>query len=123
MTTPHNRLFIPGHIECPPEVLAAMGKPMIGHRGKEFPEIYKSIMPVMKEMLYTKNRVFLGSSSASGVMEGAVRNCSTRRILSCSCGAFSERWFEIAKSNAAKEEIIAFLTRHFLGNIHKPESI
>lgn len=101
---PHNRLFIPGPIECPPEVLAAMGSPMIGHRGKEFPELYNQAMPVLKEMLYTKGRVFLGTSSASGVMEGAVRNCSAKRILSCTCGAFSERWLEIARANGKETD-------------------
>jgi aspartate aminotransferase-like enzyme len=32
-------------------------------------------------------------------MEGAVRNLSTKRVLSCTCGAFSERWLEIAREN------------------------
>ena len=96
---PRNRLFIPGPIESPKAVLEAMGAPIFGHRGKEFPDLYNQVVPGLKELLYTKNRVFLGTSSASGVMEGAVRNGSSRSILSCTCGAFSERWFEIAKAN------------------------
>ena len=84
-----------------------MGAPIFGHRGKEFPELYNRVVPVLKELLYTKNRVFLGTSSASGVMEGAVRNCSSTRILSCSCGAFSERWFDIAKSNGKETDAYA----------------
>ena len=100
----HNRLFIPGPIECPPEVLSAMGQPMMGHRGKEFPELMKQVVPGLKRLLYTQGRVFLGTSSASGVMEGAVRNGSSKRILSCTCGAFSERWFEIARANGKEAD-------------------
>ncbi len=102
-----NRLFIPGPIESPKEVLEALGQPIFGHRGKEFPELYNRVVPVLKELLYTKNRVFLGTSSASGVMEGAIRNSSSKSILSCSCGAFSERWFEIAKANGKETDAYA----------------
>jgi aspartate aminotransferase-like enzyme len=101
---PRNRLFIPGPIESPRWVLSAMRKPMISHRGKEFPRLYKKVVPGLKELLYTQGRVFLGTSSASGVMEGAVRNTSVKRILSCTCGAFSERWLEIAKANGKETD-------------------
>ncbi len=101
---PHNKLFIPGPTEVAPEILAAMGTPMIGHREKVFVDLYTRVRPKLKEALYTKGRVLLATSSASGVMEGAIRNCVARRVLSCVCGAFSERWHEIAIANGKEAD-------------------
>src|SRR5690606_23792015 len=39
------------------------------------------------------------ASSATGFMEGAVRNCARRRVLSLVNGAFSERFYNIAVAN------------------------
>lgn len=100
----HKKLFIPGPTEVAPEVLRAMGTPMIGHREKAFTALYTRVMPKLKQALYTKGRVFLSTSSASGIMEGAIRNCVSRRVLSCVCGAFSERWYEIARANGKEAD-------------------
>ncbi len=95
----HKKLFIPGPTEVAPEILAAMGVPMVGHRDKPFIELYTRVRPKLQQALYTKGRVFLSTSSASGVMEGAIRNCVGKRVLACVSGAFSERWYEIALAN------------------------
>ena len=95
----HKKLYIPGPVEVAPEILAAMGSPMIGHRDKLFVDLYTRVMPKLKQALYTQGKVFLSTSSASGVMEGAVRNGVAKRVLSCISGAFSERWYEIALAN------------------------
>jgi aspartate aminotransferase-like enzyme len=42
--------------------------------------------------------VYVSASSATGLMEGAVRNGARRRVLSLVNGAFSERFFQIAKA-------------------------
>ncbi len=98
MTAPHVKLFIPGPIEVSPETFCAMSQPMIGHRGSGFQELYASIQPQLQQVLYTANPVFLSTSSAWGVMEGAVRNLVARKVLNCCCGAFSDKWFEVSKS-------------------------
>lgn len=103
----HKKLFIPGPTEVAPEVLRAMGTPMIGHRDKAFVDLYARVQPKLKQALYTKGRVLLSSSSASGVMEGAIRNCVGKRVLSCVCGAFSERWHEIALANGKEADAYA----------------
>jgi aspartate aminotransferase-like enzyme len=72
---------------------------MIGHRAPEYAELQRIVTPKLQSMLYTTQRVFLFSSSSTGVMEGAVRQCSTRRVLNCVCGAFSKRWHEITAGN------------------------
>jgi predicted phosphoserine aminotransferase len=98
--TRHLKLFIPGPVEVHPDVLQACSVPMIGHRTKEYEALQARTREKLKELLHVKaGRVFLFTSSATGAMEGAVRNLSTKRVLSCTCGAFSERWLEIAREN------------------------
>ena len=92
----HKRLFIPGPVEVEPEILQAMGTPMIGHRSSEFKELYAEVQPKLQKLLYTENPVFLSTSSATGIMEGSIRNLVGKRCLSLVCGAFSERWHGIA---------------------------
>lgn len=46
----------------------------------------------------TKQPVFLSTSSAWGVMEGAIRNLvGAGKVLNCMCGAFSDKWLDVSK--------------------------
>jgi len=92
----HKKLYIPGPVEMSQDTIQSMAKPMIGHRMKEFDALYASIQGKLKKVLYTENPVFIFTSSATGVMEGTLRNLCAKRILSCINGAFSERWHKIA---------------------------
>ncbi len=114
------KLFIPGPVEVHPEILQACAMPMIGHRAKEYEVLHAAARDKLKRMLGVgAGRVFLFTSSATGAMEGAVRNLSTKRILSCSCGAFSERWAEIAKENGKENDVYAAEW----GHPNRPEEI
>ncbi len=93
----HDKLFIPGPVEVSPATLAAFSRPMIGHRGSEFKELYRAIHPRLQSLFGTRQPVFLSSSSAWGVMEGAIRNVVRERVLCCMCGAFSDKWLEVAR--------------------------
>jgi aspartate aminotransferase-like enzyme len=97
MTTPHVKLFIPGPIEVGEDTFQAMSQPMIGHRSTGFQALYADIQPKLQQVLYTKNPVFLSTSSAWGVMEAAVRNLVGKKVLNCCCGAFSDKWFDVSK--------------------------
>jgi aspartate aminotransferase-like enzyme len=94
----HKKLFIPGPVEVHPDVRNAATRPMIGHRMKEYDELGKSIYEKLKKLLYTENPVMVATCSATGIMEGSIRNCVSKRVLSCVNGAFSQRWHEIALS-------------------------
>lgn len=89
------KLFIPGPIEVSEKTFQAFSRPMIGHRSKAFQELYHSIQPQLQQLLYTKNPVFLSTSSAWGVMEAAVRNLAKTRVLNCMNGAFSDKWHDV----------------------------
>jgi len=95
----YKKLFIPGPTHVRDEILVSQAVPMIGHRAKEYSALQAEVTPKLQKLLYTKCPVFLFTSSSTGVMEGAVRNCVKRRVLATVCGEFSRRWYEIAKSN------------------------
>ncbi len=73
----HVKLHIPGPVEVSEKTFKAFCKPMIGHRGQGFKDLYAAIQPKLQAMLYTKQLVYLSTSSAWGVMEGAIRNLAS----------------------------------------------
>jgi aspartate aminotransferase-like enzyme len=93
----HTKLFIPGPVEVSEKTFRAMCAPMIGHRGSEFKKLYAGIQPRLQELFATKRPVFLSTSSAWGVMEGAIRNLTQKKVLNAMCGAFSDKWFDVSK--------------------------
>lgn len=95
----HKRLFTPGPTEVRPEILKELATPQIYHRAPEFSELYAAIQPKLQKVLYTKNPVFLFTSSSTGAMEAAVTNLVAKRCLVLVNGAFSKRWHEIALGN------------------------
>lgn len=74
-----------------------MSQPMMGHRSKGFQDLYAEIQPQLQALFGTKGQVYLSTSSAWGVMEGAIRNLVTKKVLNCCCGAFSDKWYDVAK--------------------------
>lgn len=93
------RLFIPGPTDVAAEVLAAQDKAMIGHRSQEFYRLFSDLQPRLRQVFQTESRVLLTASSGSGLQEAAVRNCVAQRLLLLTCGAFGNRWYQIARSN------------------------
>src|SRR5438552_897123 len=75
----------------------AFSRPMIGHRGEDFKNLYRAIYPKLQKLFGTRQPVFLSTSSAWAVMEASIRNLADRGVLCCMCGAFSDKWFDVAK--------------------------
>jgi len=93
------KLFLPGPTDVHPEVLARQAQPMISHRSQACADLIGRIQPKLRHVFSTHNRVMLATASGSGLQEAAVRNLVTDRLLVCTCGAFGERWFQIAQAN------------------------
>jgi len=91
------KLFIPGPVEVAPEILQAMATPMIGHRMPEYAELHRGVKERLQKLLETDGRVFLATSSAFGVMEGAVRNLVGKRCANFCNGAFSDKWHDVTR--------------------------
>lgn len=93
----HVKLHIPGPVEVSEKTYKAFCSPMIGHRGQGFKDLYAKIQPQLQSLLATKQRVYLATSSAWGVMEGAIRNLVSKKVLNCMCGAFSDKWLDVSR--------------------------
>jgi aspartate aminotransferase-like enzyme len=88
--------FLPGPTEVRQEVLAAMMQPMIAHRGSAFEQLFEGLQRGLRPLFMTERPVYINSSSATGMMESAIRCAPAGRILSLVNGAFSERFAHIA---------------------------
>ena len=93
----HIKLFSPGPVEVSEKTMRAFSRPMIGHRSKDFQTLNAAIQPGLQQLFYTKQPVFVSTSSAWGVMEGSIRNLVSKKVLNCMSGAFSDKWFDVAK--------------------------
>ena len=58
------KFFLPGPTEVRPSVLAAMQKPMIGHRGKSMEDLIALIEPDLQYVFRTTRPVYIASASA-----------------------------------------------------------
>ena len=98
------RLRIPGPTPCPDEVLQAMTKQMINHRGPEFGQILNEVTAQLKEAFQTSNDVFLLTGSGTGGLEAAVVNTLSPgdKVLSVSIGVFGDRFATIAQQFGAE---------------------
>ena len=100
------RFFLPGPTEVHPEVLAAMQRPVIGHRGPAMRELLKSIEPGLQEVFGTDRPVYISTSSATGLMETVITNLSATRVLALVCGAFGDRFRAIAERCGRPVDVI-----------------
>lgn len=96
--TPFGRNFLPGPTDVHPEILEAMSVPMFGHRGARMRAMLSGMQPALREMLGTVQPVLLSTSSATGLIEAAVRNGVRERILVAVGGYFGEYYARIAEA-------------------------
>jgi aspartate aminotransferase-like enzyme len=88
--------FVPGPTEVRGEVLQAMAQPMIAHRGPVFRELFRRVQRGLQVVFGTEQPILITTSSATGLMEAAIRNAPIGRILALVNGGFSERFAHIA---------------------------
>jgi len=104
------QLRIPGPTPCPPEVLQAMNRQMINHRGKEFDQLLQSLTVRLKQIFQTKQDVLVLSCAGTGGLEAAIVNTLSPGddILACSCGVFGDRFADIAEQYGGKVNRLNF---------------
>lgn len=98
--------FLPGPTEVREDVLAAQARPMIGHRGKGMEELLARVQPALQRVFRTARPVYISSSSATGLMEGSLRNGARKKVLSLVNGAFSERFHKIALACGLEGDVL-----------------
>ena len=96
-------LFTPGPTPVPPQVLAALGEPVVHHRSPDFRPIYERCLARLQEVFRTRGDVLLFGASGTGAFESAVANLVTpgERHLVVSAGNFGERWVSLTTAYGA----------------------
>jgi aspartate aminotransferase-like enzyme len=97
-------LLIPGPTPLPPEVRAAMSRPMVSHRGEEFGQMLAGLLASLQQIFQTAAPILPFAASGTGGMEAAIVNvCSPGdRVLALSCGVFGDRFAAIARAFGAE---------------------
>ena len=97
-------LRIPGPTPLPDEVLQAMSRQMMNHRGPEFRQILSDVTDKLKQLFQTKGDIYVLTGSGTGGMEAAIVNVLSPgdKVLSVSVGVFGERFAAIAREFGAE---------------------
>jgi alanine-glyoxylate transaminase / serine-glyoxylate transaminase / serine-pyruvate transaminase len=101
-------LQIPGPTNVPDRVLRAMAAPTIDHRGPEFAELTKTLLPALGPVFGTTAPVVIYPSSGTGAWEAALVNTLSPgdRVLIGETGQFSTLWAELAGRIGLDVEVI-----------------
>lgn len=103
-------LMIPGPTPVPESVLLELARHPIGHRSKEFSNIFMSCTNDLKWLGKTEESdVFIYTSSGTGAMEAAISNTVSPgdKVLSLVIGVFGKRFSQIAQVYGANVDIIS----------------
>ncbi len=93
-------LMIPGPTPVPGDVLSAMSKQMVGHRGPVFAKIYKEAEEGIKWAHQTSNDLLFVTGSGTAGMEASVANMFSAgdKVLVANIGNFGDRFVKICKA-------------------------
>lgn len=88
------KIFTPGPTEVPQSVYDEIIKHKIYHRSSEFKKLYSELAEKLKTIFFTKENLFVLTTSGTGTMEAAVLNfCKPDdKVLYINQGRFGKRW-------------------------------
>jgi serine---pyruvate transaminase len=103
-------LMTPGPTPVPPDVLAAVGAPVVHHRSPDFVPVYERVLGRLREVCRTENDVLLFGASGTGAFESAVANLVTpgEPHLVVSAGSFGERWVSMLTAYGAEVDVLRY---------------
>ena len=103
-------LFTPGPTPVPPEVLAAVGAPVVHHRSPDFLPVYERVLTRLREVCRTEGDVLLFGASGTGAFESAVANLVSpgEPHLVVSAGNFGERWAAMTAAYGAEVDSLRY---------------
>lgn len=105
---PKQLLFIPGPVTCSSDVLEAMSRPMIDHRGPEFAALLERVSGGLQPLFGTRQEVVLLGSSGTGGLEAAVASAFSPgdKVLAAPVGVFGQRLISIARTFGLTVDVI-----------------
>ncbi len=103
-------LRIPGPTPLPPQVTAALQRPMMNHRSPVFADLQNKIVDRLREVFETTSDILILPSSGTGGLESALVNILSPgdRVLAPLAGEFGKRFAEMAAAFGADVEELAF---------------
>lgn len=104
-----NLLFIPGPVTVPEQVLAAMSKPLIDHRGPQFAALVQRIDEGLRSVFGTREAdILLLGSSGTGGLEAAIASTFSPgdTVLAAPVGVFGRRLIAIAQTYGVNVDIL-----------------
>lgn len=103
-------LRIPGPTPVPQDILEAVGRPMVDHRGRDFAALIERVSERLKEFFLTKQDVLTLSASGTGGLEAAIVNTLSPgdKVLAVSIGAFGDRFAAIAETYGAEVTMLPY---------------
>jgi aspartate aminotransferase-like enzyme len=101
------RFFNPGPVWVRPQVLQALGGPMLSHRSQAFMDLYGRILDKLPKVFKTKGSAHTLATSATGVWEAALVSCiEGGPVLSIGNGAFSDKWGEMCQRLGLETDLL-----------------
>jgi aspartate aminotransferase-like enzyme len=103
-------LRIPGPTPVPPDILEAVARPMVNHRGRDFAALIGRVAERLREFYLTKSEVLILSASGTGGLEAAVVNTLSPgdKVLAVTIGVFGERFAAIAETYGAQVTVLPY---------------
>lgn len=94
------RLFTPGPVPLPPQVIKALGQQIIHHRTPEFTNIFLQTREKLQKLFNTNRDVLMFASSGTGAMEASIVNFfnESDKVLVINAGKFGERWRDLGNT-------------------------
>ncbi|MDX6534676.1 MAG: hypothetical protein QOF68_2420 [Gaiellales bacterium] len=93
-------LITPGPTPVPPEVQAAMARPLIHHRSPDFKVVLGDALDGLRRIHATDGDVLMFAGSGTSAMESAVANLLSPgdRAVVASAGNFGDRWQKLTRA-------------------------
>ncbi|HNQ22156.1 MAG TPA: alanine--glyoxylate aminotransferase family protein [Phycisphaerae bacterium] len=91
------RLFTPGPVMVPEDVMLEMAQPMLHHRTEWYRGVQKEVTELLRYVFQTKSLVLIFTGSGTSAMEGAIVGClpAGHKALVINNGKFGERWVKV----------------------------
>ena len=117
----HKKLLIPGPTEVSPQILQEQTRLMIGHRSKEFSDLYGGITGKLAKFFELPTDYKPTTTTSSGTLWFDIvgRSIVKKKALCCVNGVFSLRFAEIVRSCGKQ---VDFIEAEW-GKVVKPEQV
>jgi aspartate aminotransferase-like enzyme len=94
------RLYAPGPVEVPPQVLEATARPTIHHRTEAFKQLFKRTLGKLAHLACVPGEdVLILAGSGTAAFESGLLACVPKgaKVIGINAGKFGERWVKLAQ--------------------------